>query len=405
MKAERLSEALGFLDDDIIEETQALRDKKRNYKSIWIKCLSAAACFCIALTAVIGSVGHCELPLRGSDINATSAEEYKYGSGDWLGGFSYAAGSMTPFNNAVYLEITEWKRTYFYALVLEGQNDDFSNGTKVKVKFDKNIYVGLSSGQESGELYYEQRRPTQEDFSVGSKLYVVFNKSRNSFLNSKADKVINALSIKTVKSSEPLRGPGSMMTYYYVEITEWGKKEFEGIIKGSKENSGELPLDKEVTVKFDNNITVKKDGKKAENRIPTEADFPVGSRVEVLLNDNNAPEFLSESEILIYSIGDIRTLQTVLLRIDKWNDNGFTGTLCGENGTLALHYTSHVTTVEFTENTRTETKINDATTRITLAPTEEDFPVGTIVEVSYKDFVKISAEERIYIADRIWLYE
>lgn len=405
MKAERLSDALSFLDDDIIEETQALRDKKRNYKSIWIKVLSVAACLCIALTAVIGSVGHCELPLRGSDINATLAEEYKYGSGDWLGGFSYAAGSMTPFNNAVYLEITEWKRTYFYAMVLEGQNDDFSNGTRVKVKFDKNIYVGLSSGQESGELYYEHRRPTQEDFSVGSKLYVVFNKSRNSFLNSKADKVINALSIKAVKSSEPLRGPGSMMTYYYVEITEWGKKEFEGIIKGSKESSGELPLDKEVTVKFDNNITVKKDGKKAENRIPTEADFPVGSRVEVLLNDNNAPEFLSESEILIYSIGDIRTLQTVLVRIDEWNSGGFTGTLCGENGTLALHYTSHVTTVEFTENTRTETKINDATTRITLAPTEEDFPVGTIVEVSYKDFVKISAEERIYIADRIWLYE
>ena len=229
MKAERLSDALSFLDDDIIEETQALRDKKRNYKSIWIKVLSAAACLCIALTAVIGSVGHCELPLRGSDINATSAEEYKYGSGDWLGGFSYAAGSMTPFNNAVYLEITEW-RTYFYAMVLEGQNDDFSNGTRVKVKFDKNIYVGLSSGQESGEIYYEQRRPTQEDFSVGSKLYVVFNKSRNSFLNSKADKVINALSIKAVKSSEPLRGPGSMMTYYYVEITEWGKKEFEGIM-------------------------------------------------------------------------------------------------------------------------------------------------------------------------------
>lgn len=401
MTAEFLSDALSCIDDDIIEETDALRHNNKNYKSIWIKILSAAACLCIALLAVISSVAQFELPSRGGDINNTEAEEYKYG-----GVYGYAAGVMNSVEEVTYLEVTEWKKNCFYALVLEGENDTFSNGTRVKVKFDKNIYVGLNSNQESGELYYEQRRPTQEDFPVGSKLYVVFNKSRNSFFNSKADKVITALSIKTVKSSAPLRGSGSMMTYYYVEITEWGKKEFNGIIKGSKYGTGELPFGKEVKVRFDGDILVKKEGEKGSCYIPDEDDFPVGSRVEVLVNDNYAPKFLGESEIWIYSIGNPTSDQTAIVKITQWNENGFAGTLCGENGNLGLYYEPITAVVEFTGDTRTE-EVNDrgTTTLITLAPTEEDFPVGTVVEVSYEESRMSKPNETEYFAERVWLFE
>lgn len=195
MTAEILSEALSFIDDELIEETDALRHKKKNYKSIWIKTLSAAACLCIALMAVVGSVAHFELPLRGGDISGTLAEEYKYGSGDYVGGFfGYASGAMNSVEEVAYLEITEWKKNCFYGISIDGRNDAFADGTHVKVNFNKTVYVRLT--KDTGWTEYVNRMPTEEDFPIGSKVFVIFSKERNSFLNSKADKEICAFVIE-----------------------------------------------------------------------------------------------------------------------------------------------------------------------------------------------------------------
>lgn len=415
MTAEKLSEALSFIDDDIIEETDALRKRKKNHKALWLRTLSAAACLCIALVAVFGTVQSFDLPLRGGKGENNSAwagtkgetkpvDEFNYG-----GTFGSVAGSMsmTSSEYAVYLEITEWKRNCFYALVLESGNEELTSGMKVKVKFDKNIiYAQNYSWNGVGDSFFEQGSPTEKVFPVGNKLYVVFSKVRNSFFNSKADKVIRAIEIHNIKNVPVERGPnGFLIATYYVEITKWGKNEFTGIIKGSEGGSGELPLDKELTVKFDENIRVKKQGGKFENRIPTEDDFPEGSRVEVLVNDYNAPKYLGKSEMWISSISDLSMPQTVLVRIDKWNDKGFTGTLSGENGQQVFYYTNHTAVVEFTENTRTESYEKWGTTTISLAPTEDDFPVGTMVEVSYYKSAQKSIDETAYTAERIWLFE
>lgn len=412
MKAENISDALAFLDDDIIEETENIRNRNKNYKVIWLRCLSVAACLCIVFVAVFGVVKSFELPLRGGNTNNSSwagtkgesllVDEFKYGTA-----FGSVAGSMDLPDDGVYLEITEWKRNCFYALVLSAKSENLPNGMMVKVKFSKEMmYADHPSWNGIGDSFYEDGVPTEKIFPVGCKVYVTFDKMRNSFLNSKANKVIKANCVYFYKGEVPLRGPnGFLRANYYVEITKWGKNEFTGIIKGSEGNVGELPLDKEFTFKFDENIRVKKQGGKFENRIPAEEDFPLGSRVEVLVNDYDAPKFLDKSEIWIHSISDLSMPQTVLVRIDKWNDKGFTGTLQGENGQQALYYTNHNAVVEFTDKTRTESFEKWGTTTISLAPTEEDFPVGTLVEVSYCESINKSIYETVYTAQRIWLYE
>lgn len=403
MNAEKISDALLFLDDDIIEEANTLRLKKKNYKSVWIRCLSAAACLCIVLVAVFGSVSQgVDMPpapgtgaLRGEEKN-----EFLFGAG-----FTGGDASFRLPENGVFLEITEWKKNCFYALVLESESNTFSNGTKVKVKFDKDImYAERFSCYRENGFCYEYGRPTEKEFSVGSKVYVTFNKVRNSFLNSKADKVVRATAI-FITNYVPLRGPGGMMTNYYVEITKWGEKEFEGILKGAVDTEGILPFGEEVKVKFDDNILVKKEGEEGSRHIPDEDDFPVGTVVEVLVNGGNAPEYLRESEVFIYSISSLSSYQSAIVRISQWSENGFSGELLGENGKLVYYYNSHKAIVEFTDNTRTEKDLGGGTTLIALAPTEEDFPVGTIVEVSYEKSQRQSTSETVYSAYRVWLKE
>lgn len=414
MNAEKLYDAIGFIDDDIVAEAQAFSKKKKSVRRVVATAVSLAACLVIAVFGIhtVRNSPAFVLPDRGGENIAFTSGENKYGG--VVKGATTTTGTMMSKDRVVRLEITEWKQNCFYALVLEENSDELSIGTKLKVKVDKNVWFGNADSckcteenycKGADENYYKQGKPTEEDFPVGSKVYVVYGKIRNGFLNSKADKVVRATSIKTITYSHTLRGPGSMMTYYYVEITEWYKDRFKGIIKGSEYNKGEIPLDKELTVRFDGDIIVRKEGEKPQYRKPVAEDFPVGSRVKVLANDMYAPEFLGKSEIWIHSIGALTEPQTVIVRIDEWNDEGFKGILTGENGQMAYYYTSHTAIVEFSDETRMESYDGRGTTTISLAPTEEDFPVGTIVEVSYNETMQNLDGETIYTAEHVWQYE
>ncbi len=420
MNTEKLYDAIGYIDDDIVAETEAFSKRKKSVRRVVATAVSLAACLVIAFfgTHIVKNSQYFVSPDRGSSehMSFTSTEKKWSGyaeKGEQLYGCA-TTGTIASKDNAVLLEITEWRRNCFYALVLEGDSDELSIGTKVKVKVDKNVWFGhLDSckGSEENfckgaeENYYKQGKPTEEDFPVGSKVYVVYDKIRNSFFNSKASKVLRAESVKMVRTHQNLRGPGSMMTYYYVEIKEWDKDSFKGIIKGSENNVGEIPLDNEVTVCFDGKIVVRKEGEKLQYRKPTPEDFPVGNRVKVLVNDMYAPQYLGQSEIWISSIGDLTELQTAVVRIEEWNDKGFEGTLQGENGQSKFYYTSHNVTVKFTDETRMKSFDNKGTTTISLAPTEEDFPVGSVVEVSYNEAVQKTDGETVFIAERVWRYE
>lgn len=194
MTAEKLSEALSFLDDDIIEETEALRSRKdrTDYKIIWLRCLSVAACLCIALVAVFAGAGKGDLPLRGNGISTNPTEEFKYGAS---GADSTVMFSAQSVDEVAYLEITEWKGSCFYATAIEGKNDAFDDGAKVKVKFNPE-WVWVRRNADLGWYEYKNKIPSAEEFPVGSKVFVVFGDRRNTFLNSKADEVITAFVIE-----------------------------------------------------------------------------------------------------------------------------------------------------------------------------------------------------------------
>ncbi len=420
MNAEKLYDAIGYIDDDIVAEAEAFSKRKKSVRRVVATAVSLAACLVIAFfgTHIVKNSQYFVSPDRGSSehLSFTSTENKWSGyteKGEQLYGCA-TTGTMLSKDKVVRLEITEWRRNCFYALVLEGDGDELSIGTKVKVKVDKNVWFGhLDSckGSEENfckgaeENYYKQGKPTEEDFPVGSKVYVVFSNVRDSFLNTKANKVLKAESVKTVAVSHSLRGPGSMMTYYYVEITEWYKDRFKGVLKGSEDNKGEIPLDTELTFRFDESIVVKKDGEKPQCRKPTEEDFPVGSRVKVLINDMHSPQILGESEVWTAFIGDLTEPQTVVVKIDEWNDKGFEGTLQGENGKWIDNDASRVpVAVKFTDETRMESYDKKGTTIISLAPTEEDFSVGTTVEVSYYEFTENSRGEILVTAERIWQF-
>lgn len=198
MTAEKLSEALSFLDDDIIEEAEDLRSRKKDYKIIWLRCLSAAACLCIVLVAVFGVVqtdadlDYSDLSLKGGDISYTSPEYNKYGG--YRGTLGFGAGAVSYVGEVAYLEITEWKGSCFYATAIEGKNDAFDDGVKVKVKFFSE-WVWVEKKTCSDLMMYERKIPSAEEFPAGSRILVVFNDRRNTFLNSKADEVITAFVI------------------------------------------------------------------------------------------------------------------------------------------------------------------------------------------------------------------
>ena len=196
MTAEKLSEALSFLDDDIIEETEALRSRKdrTDYKIIWLRCLSVAACLCIALVAVFAGAGEVDLPLRGNGISTNPSEEFKFGSSSADTGTTGILTSLSV-DEVAYLEITEWKENCFYATAIEGKNDAFDDGAKVKVKFNPE-WVWVRQNADLGWYEYKNKIPSAEEFPVGSKVFVVFGDRRNTFLNSKADEVITAFVIE-----------------------------------------------------------------------------------------------------------------------------------------------------------------------------------------------------------------
>ncbi len=138
-------------------------------------------------------LGCSDLPLKGGDISYTSPEDNKYGG--YRGTLGFGAGNVSYVGEVAYLEITEWKGSCFYATAIEGKNDAFDDGVKVKVKFFSE-WVWVEKKTYSDLMMFERKIPSAEEFPVGSRILVVFNDRRNTFLNSKADEVITAFVIE-----------------------------------------------------------------------------------------------------------------------------------------------------------------------------------------------------------------
>lgn len=191
MTAEVLSDALCFLDDDIIEETDALRTKKKNYKSIWIKCLSSAACLCIALVAVIGVVNSDYFYPPYKDIlPPTGGYEYTYGSG-------YAGGDTTlkGAEQTVLVRIAQWNENGFTGN-LESEDGTVCSNVAV-VEFTE--YTRTEKIIDGGTTTLVTPAPTEEDFPVGTVVEVSYENSDWSALDKT---VYEALRVRLFESAD-----------------------------------------------------------------------------------------------------------------------------------------------------------------------------------------------------------
>lgn len=57
MKAERFTDAIGMLDDDLIAEAEQTRKKHKSKRRLWVRLVAAAACVCVALACIFGNSG------------------------------------------------------------------------------------------------------------------------------------------------------------------------------------------------------------------------------------------------------------------------------------------------------------------------------------------------------------
>lgn len=57
MKAEKFTDAIGMLDDDLIAEAEQTRKKHKSKRRLWVRLVAAAACVCVALACILGNSG------------------------------------------------------------------------------------------------------------------------------------------------------------------------------------------------------------------------------------------------------------------------------------------------------------------------------------------------------------
>lgn len=57
MKAEKFTDAIGMLDDDLIAEAEQTRKKHKSKRRLWVRLVAAAACVCVVLACVFGNSG------------------------------------------------------------------------------------------------------------------------------------------------------------------------------------------------------------------------------------------------------------------------------------------------------------------------------------------------------------
>lgn len=70
MKAEKFSDAIGMLDEDLIAEAEQTRKNRKSKRRLWIRCVAAVACLCVVLACVFGKSG------TGGNAYALAEAEY-----------------------------------------------------------------------------------------------------------------------------------------------------------------------------------------------------------------------------------------------------------------------------------------------------------------------------------------
>ena len=210
MTSEQLHEAMNELDDELIEEVEAVRSKPRKLPRRAAYGIAAAACFCVLSVALLVMQMHrLSQPLdkeltgesnHNTTVNTelgteTTVTEPYLDSDNGIGTTTVQAGEATDVNMATttkkvphtigtsgsansmerptaVVRITSWDDNGFRGVVIRGEDTDaVAAGEPVTVAFMENIGFEVNDGK---YVTFNCHAPTEGDFPIDSIVKVQF---------------------------------------------------------------------------------------------------------------------------------------------------------------------------------------------------------------------------------------
>ena len=214
MKSDDILDAIGLVDDEYVKKA---KENQKKHKPVWITMGTIAACLGgLIISGVVlfnsdifdfggsknyaGSSGSSNEVCgdSGDDINSNGSDymdpnsdfedseqiaDMVVGSNNsseigtnYYPGTSIVIGSHiddgTIFNPPAYVEIVEWNEESFVGKITDNELNSIYDGyTDLIIEFSQDVYI-YSEGEDSSEIIC--RKPTIEDFPVGSIVYVEF---------------------------------------------------------------------------------------------------------------------------------------------------------------------------------------------------------------------------------------
>lgn len=207
MRPEKIQDALNYLDDDMIEEVDRLRQIPEKRKKVRLRYVSLAACFCLLMTGVIiaSSRGLFDPDSAIKDEGSSSviSDRETAGSNDGFekdsvknehftaddeikpetagdldsDGIEEEAGEESEEEMpGLLVRIDEWHNDGFSATVTEMIDTDvYPVGEKLEIRFDEGINV-VTPG-EDGSYVWDQRVPAEDEFPVSTQVLIQFRDS------------------------------------------------------------------------------------------------------------------------------------------------------------------------------------------------------------------------------------
>ena len=195
MKEEKIHDALNFLDNDMIEQVDKLRNIGTERKSYWTKGLAMAACICLIFGGIFAYGIHKDKGKPNGDGGTVASGEktdsqFSGAQGDFGNSTNEQISSMdknqvdvaTLTGNGseqevkfprVLVEILEWEEGQLLGKILDKKDADmFEIGSDISVYWEDYIVLVAYTEGYGKYLYRNYGAPTQEQFPVGSSIMV-----------------------------------------------------------------------------------------------------------------------------------------------------------------------------------------------------------------------------------------
>lgn len=202
MRCDKIHDSLNYLDDDLVESVNALRNRGKPHRIHWLRWASLAACLCIAAAGlylawpyIFRTYEECIPEDNFADMGSSVSGGYTDNAGEIIGNSSKHTEANNSQKSAVeetdvfsgesgesltaylaYVKIESWQDGSFSGSIVEEPSAGEMNpgvlksGDAVEVRFSDDILIVMPGGT-SG---YVKDAPDSADFPVGSVVGIEF---------------------------------------------------------------------------------------------------------------------------------------------------------------------------------------------------------------------------------------